>query len=98
MDKINTNQSLQTAVVRLVQCLGVNYYDNPTQWFPWLNSKGWTENDDEAADLVIKYRKSYASMQKMYYEVTNNRDLSADLLDLLDTDSLKRVRKYIKLV
>lgn len=102
-DKITVRKDVQQDAIMLAHHLGTKYSDVPfdfwdTDTWGWANPKGWTENDKEAADILIRERLNYSYLQKLYYETeTNKRNLTNDIISLLDKSELQRVQKYIKL-
>ncbi|WP_162128205.1 hypothetical protein [Flavobacterium phycosphaerae] len=102
-DKIVNDKGVQQAAKNLAHHLGTKYSDVPFSWTKpstWsiFNPKGWTENDAEAAKILIYQRNNYRFLKRLYFEVyTNSRDLSSDVLSLLDDAELKKVQKYLKL-
>lgn len=98
-NKITTRKDVQTASTQLAHHLGTKYSDNPlSDWWSWLYPSGWTENDGEVCKILINQQKNYSYLQKLYNQVdTNSRDLSTDILNLLDSSELKKVTKVIKL-
>ncbi len=98
-DKITKDKGVQSSCKQLVTALGTLSCDNPlADYWSFLYPSGWTENDAEAARILIYQRNNYQLMKRLYNECyTNSRDLSKDALNLLDTSELKKVLKYIKL-
>ena len=96
-DVITTRKDIQAAAESLAHDLGTKYSDQ-NSWFSWLNPRGWTENDKSAADTLIKQRLNFKLLEKLYFTCySNSRSLHDDVLQLLDEEELKRVRKYLTL-
>jgi hypothetical protein len=96
-NKITANKELHAVAKKLAHDLGTKYSDKNSM-FSWIDPRGWTENDDEVTLTLIKYRTYYPILQRLYYSCySNSRDLSADLLELLDSSNLKRLRASIKI-
>lgn len=96
-DSITTRKDVQQSAKSLAYDLGTKYSDNG-HWYDFLKPSGWTENDVKVADNLIRQRLNYKYLQLLYYNCySNGRNLSDDILTLLDSDQLERVKKYIKL-
>jgi hypothetical protein len=102
-DKITKSKELQAAAKKIAHDLGTKYSDQNSSWLSpstWsiFNPKGWTENDEEARNVLLKYRNYYPTLKRLYHDCySNSRNLSDDLVDLLDKEDLALVRKAIKL-
>lgn len=98
-DSITTDKGVQSSCKQLVNALGTLACDNPlSEYWSFLYPSGWSENDAEASRIVIYQKNNYALMQRLYNEVfTNSRNLSKDLLNLVDTKELKKILKVVKL-
>lgn len=95
--KITANKELHAVAKKLAHDLGTKYSDKNSM-FSWLDPRGWTENDNAVMLTLIKYRTYYPILQRLYYTCySNSRDLSADLLELLDDAEIKRLRGSIKI-
>jgi hypothetical protein len=95
--KITGSKELWAVSTKLASDFGVIYSDN-NNWYDFMNPRGFTENDVAIADALIKYRNYFEKLEKLYFEVdTNSSNLRKDILKLLDSDQLTRVRKYIKI-
>jgi hypothetical protein len=93
--KITGSKELWAVSTKLAHDFGIIYSDN-NNWYDFLNPKGYTENDVAIADALIKYRNYFDKLEKLYFQVdTNSSSLRKDILKLLDTDQLARVRKYL---
>lgn len=96
-DKITTRKDIQTAAQELSHHLGTKYSDTDS-WWSIFNPRGWTENDKQVADILIKQRLNYNLLKQLYYTCySNSRDLTADVLKLLDKSELARVRKFLNI-
>jgi len=96
-DQITKDKTVQMRARNIAKNLGTIYSDTNSMW-SWLNPKGWTENDKQVADDLIKGRNNYKLIQRLYFECySNSRNLNNDILEFLDTDELKRVQKYLKI-
>lgn len=96
-DKITTRKDVQTAAQELAHHLGTKYSD-AGNWWDFLNPRGWTENDKKVADIVITQRYNYNLLKQLYYECySNSRDLTTDILKLVDASELARIRKYLNI-
>ena len=96
-DKITKFRELQTVAKQLAHDLGTLYSDQ-NSWLSWTNYKGWTENDEEVKKALIKWRLYYPTLKRLYSEVySNSRNLTTDVVSLLDKDDLTELRKHIKL-
>lgn len=99
-DKITPSKNLQAAARALAYALGTHISVLP-DWMDAFDPTGWTENDTEAANIVIKWSKpgNWAALQKLYTNIYSHdkNSLKADLLRLLDADQLKRIRKFVKI-
>jgi len=96
LDKVTKDQGVQAAAESLANDLGYKY-ETGHWWTDIFGLKYWTENDKKAADTLIYQRNNFKLVEKCYYVVTRNRNLTADVLEVLDDDELERVRKYIKI-
>jgi hypothetical protein len=95
--KITNNIEVQVAAKKLAHDLGTKYSDTNSMW-SWINPKGWTENDTQVLNTLLKYRNFYPQLQRLYHDCyTNSRNLSDDVLNLLDEAELKRLRQAIKI-
>jgi hypothetical protein len=96
-NKITPNKSIQAYAREVGVKLGT-FYSDAGNWWDFLNPRGWTEDDSRVADIIIYQRNNYALMQKLYNKCySNSRNLSNDLLTLLDKNELKRVQKYLSI-
>lgn len=96
-DKITSNKELQSVTKKIAHDLGTKYSDKNSAW-SWLDYQGWTENDDEVTMALIKYRNYYPTIQRLYFGCySNSRNLSDDLVALLDDKNLKRLKGSIKI-
>ncbi len=96
-DKITTRKDIQAAALSLAHNLGTMYSDQ-NNWYDILNPRGWTENDAEVAKILIYQRANFSKLEKLYNQVyTNSRNLKNDIIALLDSAELKKVRKYLKI-
>lgn len=67
--------------------LGVNY--------SWYNSQSWSENDAEVAKILIRQVYNLKHLETLYYiTYAKGRNLKADVLKLLDSAELEKVRKF----
>lgn len=96
MDAITTRKDVQADAIALSHALGTKYSDRG-HWWDFLDPQGWTENDSEVADILIRERLNYSYMQQLYFVVTRSRNLTDDILAYLDSSELQRVRKYINI-
>lgn len=96
LDKITKDKGVQAAAESLAADLGYKY-ESGHWWIDIFGFRYWTENDKSAADTLIYQRNNYKLVEKCYYVLTRNRNLTADILEVLDTDELERVRKYINI-
>lgn len=95
--KITASKDLHAASQSLAVDFGVIYKD-AGNWYDFLNPRGWTENDEEIRKTLVLYRNYFDKLEKLYYEVdTNSRSLRKDILQYLDKDELKYLRKYLKI-
>lgn len=95
--RITASKDLHAASQSLSAHFGVLYSDKGN-WYDFLNPKGWSENDTEIRKILVLYRNYFDKLEKLYYEVdTNSRSLRKDILELLDADELKYLRKYLKI-
>lgn len=93
-DKITKRKDIQADAKALAHHLGTMYSDK-NSWTSIFDWKGWTENDAEAAKIVVRQRLNFNLMVRLYYECySNSRDLRKDLLELLDEKELKKIQKY----
>lgn len=96
-DKITKRKDIQSAANQIAIYLGTRYSDK-NAWYSFIDPRGWTEEDTKVADLVIKQRLNYSLLKRLYFECySNSRNLSDDLISLLDPDQLARVQKYINI-
>lgn len=96
-DAITTSKSVQSRAKQLSALLGTLYSD-AGNWWDFLNPRGWTEDDKQIADIVIFERNNYALIAKLYNKCySNSRNLSNDLIKLLDANELLRVQKYVNI-
>lgn len=96
-DKITTRKDIQTAAQELAHHLGTKYSDTDS-WLSIFNPRGWTENDRAVAQILITQRNNYHLLKQLYYTCySNSRDLTADVLKLLDKSELALVRKYLNI-
>lgn len=96
LNQITKRKDIQTAAKDLAHHLGTKYSDK-NSWFDWLDPQGWTENDNEVENILMRQRKNYGILILLYKKVTNSRSLSNDLRMYLDTDNLNRIRKHINI-
>jgi hypothetical protein len=96
LNKITKRKDIQTAAKDLAHHLGTKYSDKNT-WYDWLDPQGWTENDNEVENILMRQRKNYGLLVLLYKQVTNNRSLSNDIRMYLDNENLNRVRKHINI-
>lgn len=102
-DKITTRKDVQQSAKELAHHLGTMYSDNPDMsWlgvdWSFLNPRGWTENDKKVADILLYQWRNYSYLKRLYHDVyTNSRNLTNDLIKLLDDKELKRVQSKITL-
>ena len=90
-----TREDIHAAAKSLAQDLGTKYDDGGySKYFNWSY---WTENDESAANALIKQRLNYKLVEKCYFVVTRSRNLTNDVLQYLDAAELKRVKQYINL-
>jgi hypothetical protein len=96
-DKITRSKELQAASAKLAHDFGFDVRDQGN-WYDMLNPRGWTENDAEIRNTLMKYRNYFPILEKLYFEVdTNSRKLRNDILQHLDKDMLVQVRKALKI-
>lgn len=88
LNNVTNDLELQSAAYQLADYLG-------TKGSIW-NPSNWTEDDEAAADVVIAMRNDYAKLAQLYSIITS-RNLTQDLIDLLDSDQLLRVRQYVNI-
>lgn len=95
--KITKSKDLHAASQSLASDLGVMYSD-AGNWYDFMNPRGLTENDTNVRKTLVLYRNYFNILEKLYYEVdTNSRSLRKDILQYLDADELKYLRKYLKI-
>lgn len=95
--RITASKDLHAASQSLAHDLGTAYSDNGN-WYDFLKPKGLTENDENVRKTLVLYRNYFPYLEKLYFEVdTNSRSLRKDILELLDKDELKYLRKYLKI-
>lgn len=95
--KITGSSELWAASSSLAHHFGVSYSDNG-KWYDFLNPRGFTENDEEIRNILLKYRNYFTKLEKLYFVVdTNSRSLRKDILQYLDKDSLKTVRRGLNI-
>jgi hypothetical protein len=95
--KITAAKELWAASTKLANDFGVIYSDD-SNWYDFMNVRGWTENDRDIRNTLVKYRNYFDKLEKLYFQVdTNSRNLRKDILKYLDPQELKEVRKYIKI-
>ena len=96
-DKITVRKDIQKSAKQLAHHLGTKYSDKNSMW-SWLDPRGWTENDKQAANILIYQQKNYNLIKRVYNEVyTNSRNLSDDIYALLDETELKRVLNKVNI-
>lgn len=96
-DQITKRKDVQAAAQKIAHDLGTKYSDK-NSWYSFLDPRGWTENDDAVVATIIKQRLNFYLLEKLYFQVeSNSRSLTADLLALLDKDSIIRLRKYVNI-
>lgn len=95
LDKITKDRGVQASARLLAKDFGFLVADRGS-WWDFLNPSGWTENDKSIADNLIYQRNNIKLLTALYFQITNSRDLIADIQNYLDADQLKRVRKYLK--
>ena len=96
LNKITKRKDIQTAAKDLAHHLGTKYSDK-NSWYDWLDPQGWTENDNEVENILMRQRKNYGLLVLLYKQVTNNRSLSNDIRMYLDSENLNRIRKHINI-
>lgn len=95
--RITMGSELWGASQQLAEDFGIIYSDNG-KWYDFLNPRGWTENDENIRNTLLKYRKYFNILEKLYFQVdTNSRSLRADILKYLDKNELVLVRKGLKI-
>jgi hypothetical protein len=95
--KITASKELHAASQKLASDFGFLYADQGN-WYDFMNPRGWTENDKAIRETLVLYRNYFDKLEKLYYEVdTNSRSLRKDILQLLNADELKYLRKYLKI-
>lgn len=93
-DKITKRKDIQADANALAHHLGTKYSDK-NSWTSIFDWQGWTENDAEAAKIVIRQRLNFKLMERLYYDCySNSRNLRNDILALIDGDELKKIQKY----
>jgi hypothetical protein len=101
-DKLTSRKDIQRDAILLAHHLGTKYSDVGDGWVNWfkgvIDPKGWTENDREAANILMRERNNILLLERLYFTCeTNSRNLRADVLKYLDTSELKRVQKVLKI-
>ena len=95
--KITSSKELWSASAKLAHDFGFDVADKGN-WYDFIFPTGWTENDVEIRNTLLKYRNYFPILEKLYFEVdTNSRNLRTDILQNLDKAELAIVRKAIKI-
>lgn len=82
---------LQSRAIELSNHFGFNH--DTGNWYDVLTPRYWTENDKEIEIILVKETHNFRHLEKLYYGVyTQSRNLSQDILKLLDKQNLKNVR------
>lgn len=88
-----TKKRLMSSASAIAYNLGVNFTDSGSFW-DVFDPRGWTENDEEVGRLLILETHNFRVIEKLYFNVyTRSRNLSNDVLKLVDKDVLTKVRK-----
>lgn len=70
-------EKIKADALTIVEAFGVNY--------SMFNPFGWTEDEQAAYDVLVKYRKaSFKKLSSMYYLLTDNRDLMEDIISYMN--------------
>ena len=94
---ITGSSKLWAASTQLAHHFGVTYSDDGN-WYDFMRPRGLTENDEEIRNILLKYRAYFSKLEKLYFQVdTNSRSLRKDIIQYLDKDDLKLVRKGLNI-
>lgn len=102
---ITKSKDLHAASLKLASDFGFMQTAQFTNWYDFLNpangsniARALTENDTAIRETLVLYRNYFDKLEKLYFEVdTNSRSLRKDILQYLDPDEIKYLRKYIKI-
>lgn len=95
--KITGSSELWAASEKLAHDFGFSIQDTGN-WYDFAKPRRWTENDASIRNTLLKYRKYFNILEKLYYTVdTPSRSLRADILKYLDTSELALVRRGLKI-
>lgn len=92
-DTISTSTTtIKNAARNLAHALGTLYSDTDS-WYSWADPRGWFENDRDVRNLLAATKYDFQHVAECYYYVTRSRDLSADLVKLLDKNEVDYLRE-----
>lgn len=86
-----TPEKIKSAARNLAHALGYKYYDTD-KWYSIFDPRGWFENDKDVRIILESVKYDYHHVAECYYHVTRSRDLSADLIKVLDRDEVDYLR------